>query len=98
MKLDVVILAAGMGKRMMSKKPKVMHPVMGRPMIGYVVNRALALSPGRVIVVMGHERESVEAYLKDSGVTFAVQQEQKGTAHALLTAEPFLSGGDILVL
>lgn len=98
MKLDVVILAAGKGKRMISKKPKVMHPVMGRPMIGYVVERALALSPGRVIVVMGHEREAVEAYLKEKNVAFAVQEEQKGTAHALLTAEPYLSGGDILVL
>jgi bifunctional UDP-N-acetylglucosamine pyrophosphorylase/glucosamine-1-phosphate N-acetyltransferase len=98
MSLDVVILAAGKGKRMLSKRPKVMHAVMGRPMIGHVVARARELNPGQVIVVTGHEKEAVEEYLKGKGTVFAVQEEQKGTAHALLTAEPFFSGGDILVL
>jgi bifunctional UDP-N-acetylglucosamine pyrophosphorylase/glucosamine-1-phosphate N-acetyltransferase len=98
MKLDVVILAAGKGKRMLSKKPKVMHALMGKPMIGYVVDRAHELSAGKVIVVTGHEKAAVEEYLTGKGVAFALQAEQKGTAHALLTAAPLLTKDVILVL
>lgn len=97
-KLNVVILAAGKGERMVSKRPKVMHEIMGRPMIHYVVERALELMPAKIIVVVGHGREKVEKYLKDYPVTCVVQREQKGTAHALLSAGKLIGGGDILVL
>lgn len=96
--LNVVILAAGKGERMLSKKPKVMHEIMGKPMIGHVVERAKGLSPSNIVVVTGFGREQVETYLKNQNVNYSVQTEQKGTAHALLTAERFLNGGDILVL
>ena len=96
--LNVVILAAGKGERMVSSKSKVMHQIMGRPMIGHVVDRARALSPDEVVVVVGHGREHVEEFLKDEKVDFALQSEQKGTAHALLTTEGFLKEGPILVL
>ncbi len=95
---DVVILAAGKGERMVSEKPKVMHEIMGRPMIDYVVSVAQKLNPGRIIVVTGHDREKVEDHLKDTPVMCVVQKEQKGTAHALLSTASFLSGGDVLVL
>ncbi len=96
--LNVVILAAGKGERMYSKKSKVMHEVMGKPMIGHVVERAKELSPSRIVVVTGFDRENVETYLKNYHVDYAVQTEQKGTAHALLTAEEFLNNEDVLVL
>jgi bifunctional UDP-N-acetylglucosamine pyrophosphorylase / glucosamine-1-phosphate N-acetyltransferase len=96
--LDVVILAAGKGERMVSDKPKVMHEIMGKPMIDYVVDVARKLNPDNIIVVTGHGREKVEAHLKNTSVVCAVQKEQKGTAHALLASMQFLAGGDILVL
>ena len=103
---DIVILAAGKGKRMHSKRPKVLHEIMGKPMIEYVVEEAKALAPSRIVVVTGHEKELVEERLKDAGLSFAAQEEQKGTAHALLTAEPVIGDGqamdqatsDVLVL
>jgi bifunctional UDP-N-acetylglucosamine pyrophosphorylase / glucosamine-1-phosphate N-acetyltransferase len=96
--LNVVILAAGKGERMMSGKPKVMHEVMGKPMIGHVVEQARGLSPSSIVVVVGFGREKVQEYLKAYDVKCSVQSEQKGTAHALLSAEKFLDGGDVVVL
>ncbi len=96
--LNVVILAAGKGERMKSKKPKVMHEIMGKPMIGHVVERARELKPEAIVVVVGHGKESVEGYLKDKDVSLALQAEQKGTAHALLTTESLLKEEDVLVL
>jgi bifunctional UDP-N-acetylglucosamine pyrophosphorylase/glucosamine-1-phosphate N-acetyltransferase len=97
-KLNIVILAAGKGERMLSKKPKVMHEIMGRPMIGYVVERAKELSPARIVVVVGYGREKVEAYLKGYNIDYSIQTKQKGTAHALLSAIEFIKDGDVLVL
>jgi bifunctional UDP-N-acetylglucosamine pyrophosphorylase / glucosamine-1-phosphate N-acetyltransferase len=96
--LNIVILAAGKGKRMLSAWPKVLHEVMGKPMIECVVEAAKALSPSKVVVVTGHEKEAVEGRLQAAGVLFAVQEAQKGTAHALLTAEGAIDEGDVLVL
>ncbi|OPY79621.1 MAG: Bifunctional protein GlmU [Syntrophorhabdus sp. PtaU1.Bin153] len=97
-RLSVVILAAGKGERMLSKKPKVMHEIMGKPMVSYVVRRAKELLPTKVVVVLGHGRELVESYVKEFDVECAVQEEQKGTAHALLVAEEHVRGDDVLVL
>ncbi|HVN24015.1 MAG TPA: bifunctional UDP-N-acetylglucosamine diphosphorylase/glucosamine-1-phosphate N-acetyltransferase GlmU [Syntrophorhabdales bacterium] len=94
----IVILAAGKGKRMRSRKPKVLHEIMGRPMIECVVEAARQLSPSKIVVVTGHERELVEERLKNGELFFAAQEEQKGTAHALLVAEPMLDATDILIL
>lgn len=96
--LNIVILAAGKGKRMLSARPKVLHQVMGKAMIEYVVEAARALNPSRVVVVTGHEKEAVEGQLRSTGVVFAAQEAQKGTAHALLTADGAISEGDVLVL
>ena len=96
--LNLVILAAGKGERMVSSKSKVMHRIMGKPMIGHVVDRAAAVSPDEVVVVVGHGREKIEEYLKDRNVHYSLQAEQKGTAHALLTTESFLKDGPVLVL
>ena len=95
---NIVILAAGKGKRMLSARPKVLHEVMGKPMLHYVVEEAGKLSPSSIVVVTGHEKALVEARFQGAGVLFAEQKEQKGTAHALLAAEDMLGDGDVLVL
>ncbi len=96
--LDIVILAAGKGERMVSRKPKVMHEIMGKPMIDYVVETALKLETAQIIVVIGYGKEEVEAHLAGTPVHCAVQREQRGTAHALLSSAEFLTGNDVLVL
>lgn len=98
--LAAVILAAGKGKRMKSELAKVLHPVLGRPMVMYVIDQARAVGAEPIIVVVGHQRERVMEVLRPAGVLFAVQEEQLGTAHAVAQAEPLLAGfpGDLLVL
>lgn len=82
--LTVVILAAGLGTRMKSRKAKVLHEAGGMALVEHVVRSALAVtSPERVTVVVGHQADRVQATLAHTGVRFAVQIEQKGTAHAL---------------
>jgi bifunctional UDP-N-acetylglucosamine pyrophosphorylase/glucosamine-1-phosphate N-acetyltransferase len=82
--LTVVILAAGLGTRMKSRKAKVLHEAGGLPLIRHVVNSALAVTtPDRVVVVIGHQADQVQQVLAGTGVRFAVQTEQKGTGHAL---------------
>jgi bifunctional UDP-N-acetylglucosamine pyrophosphorylase/glucosamine-1-phosphate N-acetyltransferase len=91
---SVVILAAGLGKRMKSAKPKVLHPLCGRPMIAWVVDQALALDPRRVVVVVGHGADEVRAAVGAMGlgerVRFVLQEPQLGTGHALQTCLPEL--------
>ncbi len=91
MNLINVILAAGFGTRMKSDLPKVMHPVLGRPMVGWTVRSATEASGRRPIVVVGHGREVVEAYLGDSA-QYVVQSELLGTGHAVMQAAPLLRG------
>ena len=78
-----VILAAGQGTRMKSSVPKVLHTVAGRPLVFHPVRAALEAGCGEVVVVVGHGREAVEAYLARAfpggKVKTAVQKEQRGT-------------------
>jgi bifunctional UDP-N-acetylglucosamine pyrophosphorylase/glucosamine-1-phosphate N-acetyltransferase len=89
--LAVVILAAGQGTRMKSRRPKVMHPLMGRPMIDYVVELATRLSASKPVLVVGHGMELVREHLGDT-VTYVEQAEQLGTGHAVLQAQLVLKG------
>ena len=84
----VIVLAAGGGTRMKSRKSKLLHEVAGRPMLSYAVDAAEELEPDRLVVVVGHEREQVQQHLQDVAptVTIAVQQEQRGTGHAVRCA------------
>jgi bifunctional UDP-N-acetylglucosamine pyrophosphorylase/glucosamine-1-phosphate N-acetyltransferase len=80
-----LILAAGQGTRMKSALPKVMHTIAGRPLVHYPVRAALEAGCSEVVVVVGHGREVVEAYLKkafDGRVKTAVQEQQRGTGDA----------------
>src|SRR4051812_1296690 len=83
MSLNVVILAAGQGKRMHSRLPKVLHPLAGRPLIEHVIAAARALSPARIAIVYGHGGELVRDALTGSELAFARQEPQLGTGHAL---------------
>jgi UDP-N-acetylglucosamine diphosphorylase/glucosamine-1-phosphate N-acetyltransferase len=101
--LAAVIMAAGQGKRMKNPdKAKVMHELAGLPMIGHVVRLARDIGCKTVVVVVGHQRESVIEYLHslDANVEIAIQAEQLGTAHAVLTTERALDGfdGDVVIL
>ena len=99
-KLAAVILAAGKGTRMKSAQPKVVHPVAGRPMVTFPVDRARQLGCQPTVLVVGHGAEAVQALLADSPVSFVVQAEQLGTGHALLCAREALRGfsGTLLLL
>ena len=83
-RLTIVILAAGLGTRMKSRKAKVLHAAGGMPLIEHVVRSAVAVTaPERVIVVTGHQAEQAEKTVAGYGVRFARQTEQRGTGHAL---------------
>jgi UDP-N-acetylglucosamine diphosphorylase/glucosamine-1-phosphate N-acetyltransferase len=87
----VVILAAGMGTRMQSDKAKVLHEIQGRPMILYVVETARKIVGDDVVVVIGHQAQKVRAIVSDTAeLRFAYQEQQLGTAHAVLCALPLV--------
>ncbi|KWC57425.1 bifunctional UDP-N-acetylglucosamine diphosphorylase/glucosamine-1-phosphate N-acetyltransferase GlmU [Burkholderia ubonensis] len=88
--MNIVILAAGTGKRMRSALPKVLHPLAGRPLLSHVIATARALQPSRLVVVVGHSAEQVQAAVAAPDVQFAVQAEQLGTGHAVRQALPLL--------
>lgn len=99
MSLSVVILAAGQGKRMDSRLPKVLHPLAGRPLISHVVELARELDPARICVVYGHGGEQVPQALQAPDILFARQVPQLGTGHALQQALPHIGeNGVTLVL
>jgi bifunctional UDP-N-acetylglucosamine pyrophosphorylase/glucosamine-1-phosphate N-acetyltransferase len=97
--LQVVILAAGQGKRMHSDLPKVAHPLAGRPLLSHVIDTARRLAPLRLCVVIGHGAQAVRELLAGAPVEWAMQREQLGTGHAVMQALPHLEdGGTVLVL
>ena len=77
----VLVLAAGQGKRMRSDLAKVLHPVAGQPLLAHVLETLHQLGVGRVLVVVGHQRERVRAAFADAKVEWVVQAEQRGTGH-----------------
>jgi bifunctional UDP-N-acetylglucosamine pyrophosphorylase/glucosamine-1-phosphate N-acetyltransferase len=97
--IAVIILAAGKGERMKSGIPKVLHPVCGRPMLGYVLDVVKDLKPGKTIAVLGYKHEEVRKALIP-GIEVVLQKEQKGTADAVKQALPLLKNfkGTVLVL
>jgi bifunctional UDP-N-acetylglucosamine pyrophosphorylase/glucosamine-1-phosphate N-acetyltransferase len=85
-----VILAAGQGTRMKSKLYKVLHPVCGKPMVQHVVDQIAKLNINEIVTIIGHGAEKVKSEL-GSGSQYALQEEQLGTAHAVMQAKPTLS-------
>lgn len=100
MALAVVVLAAGMGTRMKSKLPKMLHEAAGRPLLEHVLRAVQPLNPERTVVVVGHGSEAVKERASAYDVTFVTQEKQLGTGHAVLQAKEALRDfvGDVLVL
>ncbi len=101
--LGVVVLAAGLGTRMRSKRAKVLHELGGRPLLRYPLAAVGTLDPERVVVVVGHQADAVRAAAEASslrGMRTALQAEQRGTGHAVRCAVPALEGfdGDVVIL
>ncbi|MFP4155373.1 MAG: bifunctional UDP-N-acetylglucosamine diphosphorylase/glucosamine-1-phosphate N-acetyltransferase GlmU [Halothiobacillaceae bacterium] len=97
--LKVVILAAGRGTRMRSARPKVLHPLAGRPLLAHVIETARALSPAQIRVVIGHEGAQVQAALGADDLSWYWQHGQRGTGHAVQQALAGIGAGDrVLVL
>jgi len=95
----VLILAAGLGTRMRSRKAKVLHRAGGLPLIEHVVRTALELAPPeRVTVVVGHQADEVRRAVARYGVRFVLQLEQRGTGHAVMAARDALAGAGGLLL
>ncbi len=100
MSLAIVILAAGKGTRMNSRRPKVLHEIGGKPLLAHVIAAASKMvAVADIVVVAGHESERVKAAVAQTGVRFVLQVEQLGTWDAIRTAEPAIAGYDnVLVL
>lgn len=97
--LQIVILAAGQGKRMHSNLPKVLHPVAGKPLVQHVIDTARSLQPQRLVVVYGHVGEVVRSTVDFPDIAWALQSPQLGTGHAVAQALPAISAeGQTLVL
>ncbi|MCL6105940.1 MAG: bifunctional UDP-N-acetylglucosamine diphosphorylase/glucosamine-1-phosphate N-acetyltransferase GlmU [Actinobacteria bacterium] len=99
-RLAVVVLAAGLGTRMKSKRPKVLHDVCGRPMIAWVGDAAGALSPDRMLIVLAPQAADDVHQVLSQNVEVAIQERQLGTGDAVRAAKRPLEGfdGDILVM
>jgi bifunctional UDP-N-acetylglucosamine pyrophosphorylase/glucosamine-1-phosphate N-acetyltransferase len=99
--LNVLVMAAGLGTRMRSKRAKVLHELGGRPLIAHVVRAAQSLDPQKIIVVVGHQAEEVEkATVAEVGelAAFALQAQQRGTGDAVESARSLLENSDSLLL
>ncbi|MBP7213391.1 MAG: bifunctional UDP-N-acetylglucosamine diphosphorylase/glucosamine-1-phosphate N-acetyltransferase GlmU [Anaerolineaceae bacterium] len=101
MKIASVVLAAGMGTRMKSRLPKMMHPLLGKPIVAHALSVVMGASDLPPVVVLGHGSDLVREYISeefDGKVQFALQAEQLGTGHAVMSAEELLAGKSEFVL
>jgi len=96
--LNIVILAAGQGKRMRSRLPKVLHLLAGQPLIAHTLATARALKPSRICVVYGHGGDRVPQAMGANDLVFVKQQPQLGTGHAVAQALPSLEGGGLTLV
>ena len=98
MKRHVLILAAGKSKRMKSKTSKVLHPILGKTVLEYVVDLAENSNSDNTVVIVGKDHDDIKEALKEHVVSYAVQEEQLGTGHAVMCAEDNLDQGTTLIL
>ena len=99
--IATVILAAGKGTRMKSDLVKVLHPLLGLPMLSYPIDLSLSeIKAEKTVVVIGHQADRIKERFKDPRVQFVLQEEQLGTGHAVLQTIPFLQtfSGTVLIL
>jgi bifunctional UDP-N-acetylglucosamine pyrophosphorylase / glucosamine-1-phosphate N-acetyltransferase len=99
MRLGIVIMAAGKGTRLKSKRAKVLHEIGGKALLRHVIQSASQIVPPQdIYVVVGHQAEQVETAVKDTGVRFVRQDEQRGTGHAIQCAEAAVRGYEELLV
>ncbi len=96
--LNIVILAAGKGTRMKSDLPKVLHTLAGTPLVEHVLAAADQLEPDRICIVYGHGGERLPAAVKRPDITWALQEPQLGTGHAVQQAVPHLAEGGVTLI
>lgn len=96
--LNVIILAAGKGTRMKSQSAKVLHEVFFHPMVHWVVSSVTPLASQKTIVIVGHQHDAVRDALTGYDVLFAMQEQQLGTGHAVLSAAPLIDDPDSSVM
>jgi bifunctional UDP-N-acetylglucosamine pyrophosphorylase / glucosamine-1-phosphate N-acetyltransferase len=96
--LDIVILAAGKGTRMVSDLPKVLHRLAGQPLLQHVLNTAYRLNPAKIVVVYGHGGETVPQRIEEPTIAWVKQEPQLGTGHALQQAAPHLDDSSMTLV
>jgi bifunctional UDP-N-acetylglucosamine pyrophosphorylase/glucosamine-1-phosphate N-acetyltransferase len=96
--LEICILAAGLGSRMKSDVPKVLHPIAGKPMLLHLLHTVKTLAPARIHVVIGKGADEVKATFADWDIHWVLQTEQQGTGHALMQALPQVSEDSHLLI
>ncbi len=97
----VLVLAAGLGKRMRSRRVKILHEVAGRPMASWVLDAARGIRPARIVTVVGHQADAVRDALRKASDDFVLQAEQRGTGHAVQQAASLLKksrAGTVVIL
>src|SRR5207245_5041842 len=98
-RLAIAIMAAGKGTRLKSKHPKVLHEVGGKPLLAHVIAAAAKVVPAAdVYAIIGHEADRVRQALQHTGVNFVMQEEQRGTGHALMVAREALAPYDHVIV
>ena len=96
--MEVIVLAAGQGKRMRSVLPKVLQPLAAKPMLAHVLDTARILEARRIVVVYGHGGEVVREALDAPDLAWARQDPPQGTGHAVQQAMPLVDDGDIALI
>lgn len=96
--MDILVLAAGLGTRMKSSEPKVLHRLFDKPIIDYVIDSAKSLNPEKIYVVLNPSLTKVVEYLKNHEIEVIFQDEPKGTAHAVKSSLPLLRSDSVLIL
>lgn len=96
--MNIIILAAGQGKRMHSNLPKVLHPLAGKSLAGHVIDTARCLSPQTLCIVYGHGGDKVRTTLDAPDLCWALQEPQLGTGHAVLQALPHLKESGVSLI
>ena len=89
----IVIMAAGKGTRLKSKRAKVLHEIAGQPLLAHVIKAAQKIVPAEdIYVIIGHQAENVRKAIAPMGVKFVLQAEQRGTGHAVMCARDQVAG------
>jgi bifunctional UDP-N-acetylglucosamine pyrophosphorylase/glucosamine-1-phosphate N-acetyltransferase len=98
-RMAIAIMAAGQGTRLKSKHPKVLHEVGGKPLLAHVISAATKIVPANdVYAIIGHEAERVRTAVAASGIGFVLQEQQRGTGHALMVARETLAPYDLVIV